>query len=110
MTGGDAVCQRPSEASCEGSCGEENSTAKAEFSARIEETEKIRKARTVASFRHGQKPAAYHYTGPVESGGLECRGKAPNSNTAESPDMWREYLPHESEPFEEDIRDIEDRQ
>lgn len=74
----------------------------------VEEAKEVRDSRPVTSFEEAQEEARRHHAGEGKSGCLAGCNDAPAYNAKCGPDVGRDDFPHESEPFEDDVRDVED--
>ena len=73
----------------------------------VEEREKVRYTRSVSSLEGSEEESKSHHTGPI----LCCRLEDGDCTKAEDdnggPDMWWDNLPHQREPLEDYIADVE---
>ena len=74
----------------------------------VEEGEEVGDSGTIASFEETEEETRGHHPGEAECAGLAGGDDAPADNAKGGPHVRGEDLPHEGEPFEEDVGDVED--
>ena len=88
----------------------EDTNANTNLMPQIKKAEQIGYSRPVASLEKAQEETCRHHAREGESSGLQSSDDAPAHNAESGPDVRRDDFPHEREPFEDDVGDIEDCQ
>ena len=74
----------------------------------VEERQQVWDSRTITSFEETEEETRSHHPGEAECAGLAGGDDAPADNAKGGPHVRGKDLPHEGEPFEEDVGDVED--
>jgi len=74
----------------------------------VKEAQEIGDSGAVAGFEESEEEARGHHAGERGGGGLQRGDDAPAHDAEGGPYVRREDLPHEREPLEDDVRDVED--
>ena len=104
----DPVRQRAREARRQRRRGQEDADAHADLVPQVEEAEQVGDAGPVAGLEEAEEEARGHHAREGEGRGLQRRDDAPPHHAEGRPDVRREDLPHQREPLEDDVGDVED--
>lgn len=107
---GDTVRQCASETGRERGSRQENADSQADFVSEVEEGQQVGNTGSVASFKHAHEEPRGHHALEGEGGGLQRCGNAPAQDAEGCPHVRGDDFPHEREPLEDDVGDVEDGQ